>query len=204
MNTICCLSFYNQEHLEFDFANYNILNKEWFSKNIFKKNFHILESFSLIELKECVSLQLAYFLENYINPGPVVNPRFDARESITIGLNGQNLILDLLSLDHFRIRFLNELFEALKITLLKDEQSYLIPRQNFSNEYHLPVIYRIKYLINQNVKKKEEITKYLLNEFNQKISITFISEVIDNLSELEIIKINGKLIEEGKYFYFFF
>jgi hypothetical protein len=204
MNTICCLSFHNQVHLEIDFSDYTILNDEWFAKEVFKNNFHVLEFFLLIRLKECVSLQLAYFLENYIKPDPIINPRFDARESITIGLNGQDLILDLFSPNHFKIHLLNDLFEQLRLTIEKGEKSYLIPRKNFSNEYHLPLIYRIKYLINQGIKKKSEIEKHLSNEFNLKISIPFISEVIDNLNELDIIKADEKLIEEGKYFNFFY
>ena len=204
MDNACCLSFYDESHVEFSFKEYEILYKGWYNQHSFGSIFHVLDMTISEQLAECTFRQLDLYLKNYEAPLPSNNLRFGYIRSIILDTDGTKLMIDLSVPDHFKIHMLNDIYGSLKESLIKQKESYLIPRKNFLNEYHLPIIYRIKYLIGKGVEKRTEIEKSLSSEFLGKVSVEFINNIIIGLNELQIVNDYGDRLLEGKYLRFFY
>lgn len=204
MDNTCCLSFYDERHVEFSFKEYPILYENWYNQHFFGNIFHILDMKMSEQLADCAYQQLDLYLKNYEAPLPSNNSRFGYVKNITLDTDGTKLMIDLSVSEHFKIHMLNDIYGSLKESLVKLKESYIIPRNSFLNEYHLSIIYRIKYLIGKGVEKRTDIEKSLLNEFLGNVSVGFINSVITSLNDLQIVNNYGGRLLEGKYLRFFY
>jgi hypothetical protein len=202
MNAIYAISFFNKEHLQFNLDDYGILKEQWFDKQILNKNFNVFGVDEIPNFLFIVNKQLNYFLEKYENPGPITNPKFEDRKTLLV--NGSAVLLNLAVFDHFRIHQLYDIIEELELSMINQNEFYIIPRKNLSNQLHLPIIYRVKHFLNEDGSKLIDLEKRIQNEFATTVSKDFIYEVLADLDALDIIKINYDLVEKAKYFNFFY
>lgn len=146
--------------------------------------------------------ELTFYMKKYEPPKPIVNSRLEER--INISIDGRDILLDVTIYNHFRIQLLGDLLKNLKASLDFKRNFYIMPRKCLINEFHLPVIYRVKHFINQNNNEKSKLDEYLQLVFKGKVNIDFINDVLNELVRLEIVEMNISKINKGKYFDFFY
>jgi hypothetical protein len=202
MNTIYAISFFNKKHLQFNIKDYNILKSQWFDKYDFNRNFHVIGAIEVPDFIFSLKNQQNYFLKVYEHPGPIKNTIFEDRKTITI--NGSELILNPAIFEHFRIHQLNDIIEELELSMISNQQFYIIPRKNFLNDYHLPLIYRVRHFLKEGGSKMVDLQKRIKDEFSTKVSLDFFYEVLADLDDLELILIKNEIIKKAKYFDFFY
>jgi hypothetical protein len=202
MDSMFCISFFDKEYVQFDANDFDILKEEFLQLYEFKDLFNVLDGNTLENFILVIRKQLNFFLAQYVNPGPIMHPRFEDRW--TINVDGRDIILDIRKSDHFKIHLLSDILRGSESALKINESIYLMPRKNLLNEYHLPAIYRVKHFINEGKSDLIKLEKYISTEFDEKVSLIFLHKILKELNELEIITMDNKTIIPAKYFDFFY
>jgi len=178
------------------------LLNEFFSAQSLRMIFNIVAPEKIEEIGLLIKNQLQGYIDLYVPPLPIDNIRFERRT--TIKVNNSTYLLNPTLFEHFRILQLADLETNVEDTIIKREKMYVSPRANFRNEYHLPIAYRIKFLLNNNENNLKRLKFLLAREFCPKVGINFIDGVLFELDSLNIISIKDKRLDTGCYFGYFF